>query len=154
MARYNFHVIIALLFTFIQRDAVGFEGLALHHKSAIDRQIGPAYESGDFTKVFESIHRLIHDFKIQDISAIDEYLADRDSPSLGTMLLEARLKSAASGGEFAEPKPRPIEVLLILPEIREAAEASREKVQSLPVMAESPPVPKNPARLRRNVSGD
>jgi hypothetical protein len=85
----------------------------------IDTQIIPAQREGHPVKILSSLARLLAGISTDQVAAADQILAAARASSVAELLANARLALIASPAQRRAPRPKPLEVSLALPLIKQ-----------------------------------
>jgi hypothetical protein len=124
-----------LLAALVAPPATVHAELSASQTSTIEQKLINAYRARNSKAVFQSVNRLISRADSQVIAEIEEYLQRQAHPSLGRMLLAARLANTQTGGRVLVPKPKPREALLTLAALREAIDAVMRDINASHVVS-------------------
>jgi hypothetical protein len=100
-----------------------------------------AHQRGDPVTLLETLSPLVAKIDDKKLSAVDELLASRGSPSAGEMIADARLAMVQQSLSSKLPRPGPRETLLVLKAIDSQAQAILEIMEAHPAMADPMAVP-------------
>jgi hypothetical protein len=110
-------------------------------ESALRTEIVPAYQQGNALRVLEKFSTLLPRISEPQIAAMDALLAENELPSVGRMLVEARLAMVEQKLADQLPKAHPREVLLVVPEFQQGIAETLAVRADHPLFGNSLPQP-------------
>ncbi len=124
----------------ISVSAEAMAALSKTQQTMLTEQVIPAYQAADTPQLIDAVVRLTTRMNSADLAAVDAQLSEGQLPTLGEMLLDARSMIAAQAGksQFLEPRPRPLEIVLVLTAFHDRYREVVRDIKGLQVMSEQP----------------
>lgn len=116
--------------------------------SFIETELLPTWTANDPTALLGLLKDQIARWSDSQLASINQFLADKQAPSVQAMLTDARIKLAQWGAEASASEPSPREAALLLGEMRQQAEQLLATACEIQLMTDPLPRPQSLTEFR------